>query len=196
MKEDAVANEFPDQDLRALWQAQPEMENRMSTDEIRRKVHGLEAARARRSVNFYAAGAVIICSWLAVMWFLADLRIMAGVCMGTAVWIVYEVQRRSAARLVPAGLTAGPGLEFYRALLERERDFYRGLPVWFLPPVIVSTSAIVLGFLASPRFPHTVVLFGFLVWFVSSTAVALVIGVKKNLREADRCQRDLDGLKE
>lgn len=191
-----MANESADQDLRALWQAQPEMERRMSTDEIRRKIHGLEAARTRRSVNFYASGAVIICSWLAVMWFLADLRIVAGVCLGTAVWIVYQVHRRSAARLVPAGLTTGPSLEFYRALLERERDFYRGLPLWFLPPVVVSTSAIVLGFLASPRFPHTVVFFGVLAWIVTSTAVALVIAVKKNRREADRCQRDLDGLRE
>jgi hypothetical protein len=189
-----VANESAERDVRQLWQAQPEVEPRMSSDEIRRKVQAVEGERRRRSVGFAACGAIIIPSWLAIMWWLPDFRILAIIGLGTALWILYNVHRRSTADTAPTALTTHASGDFYRALLERERAFQQGLPLWFMPPVILSTAAIVVTFLRSARFAHTPVFFGVLLWIVSGTGVALVVALRKSRREAERCQRELDAL--
>ena len=74
-----MANESGGPDLRDVWQAQPEMEPRMSTDEIRGKVRSLEQESRRRSLGLIACGAVIVPSWLAVAWYLPDFRLLATV---------------------------------------------------------------------------------------------------------------------
>jgi hypothetical protein len=195
MSEGAVANDA-ERDLMSLWQSQPEEEGRMTFDQIRQKVDVVDKERRRRAVGFYACAAIIVPSWLAVMWFLPDLRIAAAAALATAFWLVYQVHRRSAARLVPVEQATQPGLVFYRGVLERERDFHRGLPMWFVPPVTVSTAAIVAGFLTTQRFAHTAALFGVVTWIISGTAVALVLAVKKSRRAADRLQHDIDALRE
>ena len=68
-------------------------------------------------------------------------------------------------------------LPFYRTLLEREQRFHRHLPTWFLPPVILSTTAIAVTFYTSARFAHTAVFFAVMAWIIIGAAAALVIGV-------------------
>ena len=79
-------------------------------------------------------------------------------------------------------------------LLERELDWHRRLPVWFLPPAALSTAAIALTFYSSARFAHTPVFFAMMAWIVVGGGLALVIGLKRSRREADRWQRELDAL--
>jgi hypothetical protein len=103
------------------------------------------------------------------MWWLPDLRITAAISMAAACWIAGQAYKRSAARRVSVDLASAPGVDYYRASLERERDVYQALPVWFVPPVVLSTTAIVVGFLTTTRFPHGPALFGFLAWFACGT---------------------------
>ena len=51
-----MANESGGPDLRDVWQAQPEMEPRMTTDEIRGKVWSIEQEGRRRSLVMVASG--------------------------------------------------------------------------------------------------------------------------------------------
>jgi hypothetical protein len=189
-----VATESGGPDPRDVWQAQTEMEPRMSMDEIRGKIRSIEKEGRRRSVAMVVSGGVIVPSWLAVAWYLPDFRLLATVGVATALWIVYHAHRNIAARRLAVGVTSSPSLPFYRQILQRELDWHRGLPVWFLPPAALSTAAIALTFYNSARFAHTPVFFAMMAWIVGGAAVALVIGFKRSRREADRCRRELDTL--
>jgi len=160
----------------------------MPLAEIRRRVREVEQHARRRDRGFFACAAVIIPSWAAVMWWLPDLRVTAGISMAAACWIVSQAYIRSGARNVPTDLASAPSLDFYRTSLERERDLYRALPVWFVPPVVLSSTAIVLGFLTTTRFPHNTALFAVLAWIVCGTCVALFAGIRNSRREARRYQ--------
>ena len=189
-----MANESGEPDLRDVWQAQPEMEPRMSTDDIRGKVRSIEKENRRRSVVMVLCGAVIVPSWLAVAWYLPDFRLLATVGLATALWILYHAQRNMVARRLAVDVTSSPSLAFYRELLQRELDWQRRLPMWLLPPAALSTAAIGLTFYNSARFAHTPMFFAMMAWIVGGGGVAMVIGLKKSRREADRCQRELDAL--
>ena len=189
-----MANEPGGPDLRSVWQAQPEMEPRMSTDEIRGKVRSIEKENRRRYFAMVGSGAVIVPSWLAVAWYLPDFRLLATVGLATALWILYHAHRRTSALRLAVDMTSSPSLAFYRELLERELDWHRRLPVWFLPPAALSTAAIALTFYSSARFPHTPVFFAMMAWIVGGGGLVLVLGLRRSRREADRWQRELDAL--
>jgi tellurite resistance protein TehA-like permease len=166
----------------------------MSTDEIRAKVRSIERESSRRSAVIVGSGVMIVPSWLAVAWYLPDFRLLATVGVATALWILYHVRRNTAVRRLPVDATSRPSLPFYRELLERELNLHRRLPVWFLPPVALSTAAIALTFYTSERFAHTPAFFAMMAWIVGGAGLALVIGLKRSRREADRCRRELDAL--
>ena len=166
----------------------------MSTDEIRGRVRSIEKETRRRSIVMVGCGGVIVPSWLAVAWYLPDFRLLAMVGLATALWILFHVQRHTSAQRLAVDVTASPSLPFYRDLLRRELDWHRRLPVWFLPPVTISTAAIALTFYTSARFAHTPAFFAMMAWIVGGAGVALVIGLKRSRREAARCQGELDAL--
>jgi hypothetical protein len=166
----------------------------MSTDEIRGKVRSIEKENRRRSVVMVLCGAVIVPSWLAVAWYLPDFRLLATVGLAAALWILYHAQRNIVARRLAVDVTSSPSLAFYRELLQRELDWHRRLPVWLLPPAALSQAAIALTFYNSARFAHTPVFFAMMAWIVGGGVVAMVIGLKKSRREAERCRRELDAL--
>jgi hypothetical protein len=189
-----VANESGGPDLRDVWQAQPEIEARMTTDAIRGKVQSVENENRRRFIGMGACGATIVPSWLAVGWYLPDFRLLATVGVATALWILYHARRNMVTRRLAVDVTSSPSLPFYRELLRRELEWHRRLPMWFLPPVTLSTAAIALTFYTSARFAHTPTFFAVMAWIVGGTGVALVIGLKRSRREAGRWQRELDAL--
>lgn len=189
-----MANEAGGPDLRDFWQAQPEMEARMSTDDIRGKVDWLEKESLRRSAVMLASGGVIVPTWLAVAYYLPDFRLLAAVGVATALWILYHAQRNTAARRLTVDVTSSPSVPFYRDLLQRELEWHRRVPVWFLPPVTLSTAAIALTFYTSARFAHTPTFFEVMAWIVGGAGVALVVGLKRSRREAERWRHELDAL--
>ncbi len=166
----------------------------MPLEEIRSKVRDVEKHARRRDRGLYASAAVIISSWAAVVWWLPDLRVTAGISMAVACWIAGQAYIRSGARSIPSDLASAPSLDFYRTSLERERDLYRALPVWFVPPVVLSTTAIVLGFLTTTVFPHSTALFVVLAWIVCGTCVALFAGIRNSRREARLYQALIEAL--
>lgn len=190
-----MADESFEKDARALWQGQPRKGDDMALDEVRRKVRDIEKHAHRRDRGMYLSAAVIVPSWAAVMWWLPDLRATAIVAMAAACWIVGQTYKRSAARVSSPHFELAPGVDFYCASLARERDFHRRLPVWFVPPAALSSTAIVLGFLTTPRFPRTPALLGVIVWIVCGTAVALAVGIRKSRRETKRYQQLIDEVR-
>ena len=166
----------------------------MNTDEIRGKVQSIEKEARRRSIVMVVCGAVIVPSWLAVAWYLPDFRLLAAVGLATALWILYHAQRNMVARRLAVDVTSSPSVPFYRDLLQRELDWHRRLPMWFLPPATLSTAAIALTFYTSARFAHTPIFFGMMAWIIGGAGLALVVGLKRSRREAARWRRELDAL--
>ena len=103
-----MVNESFDRELREQWQSQPEMEHRMSVDDVRSRVDAADARRRPSTVVLVACAATIIPTWLAVMWLVPDFRVMAAVGLFTAVWILAGFYRTSIARVTSAPLPAPP----------------------------------------------------------------------------------------
>ena len=92
--------------------------------------------------------------------------------MSGPLWILYHVYRDTAASRVAVDVMPNASLPFYRTLLEREQRFHRHLPTWFLPPVILSTTAIAVTFYTSARFAHTAVFFAVMAWIIIGAALS------------------------
>ena len=190
-----MANEPHDDNVRSLWQRQRAEGWTASPDDMRRRVDDLTTQIRRRDLGIYVSGAVIVPSWAAVIWFLPDLWMMAGAGLAAAVCVLYQLRKRSAARAIPSDLAGRPCLEFHRRLLERERDLYRKMPVWFLLPVGLSQIPILLSLLTSARFPHTPLAVMFVLALMGSGIAALVVGRNKWHHEAIALQREIESLK-
>jgi hypothetical protein len=188
-----MANEPHDEHLR-LWQRQPVEGGTASADDVRRKVNELNTKVRRRDLVMYLSGAVIVPSWAAVIWLLPDLRMTAGVGLATAVWVVYQLRKRSAARAMTSDLAGRPCLDFHRTLLERERDLYRNMPVWYLLPVGLSQIVILLSLLTSARFPYTLPFAMFVLAFMGSGTALLLVARNRWHREATALQGEIESL--
>ena len=141
----------------------------------------------------YLSAAVIGPSWLAAIWFMPDLRLVSVTGLFIAVWVTWQLYRRSGARLLsaPADL---PCLVFQRALLERERDLAASLPKWFLVPVAVGQVAIAATLATNPRFTTSQFYPEGLVLFVGTAGVALVVMWRRWQRQAMELQRELEAI--
>ena len=81
-----MANESGGQDLREVWQAQPELEPRMTACEIRTMITSMDGAWAVGRVHSercrdraVVAGGGVVCS---------SFRLLASIGVGTALWIL------------------------------------------------------------------------------------------------------------
>jgi hypothetical protein len=189
-----MANQSHDEHLR-FWQHQPVEGRSASSDDVRRKVDELATKLRRRDFVMYVSGAVIVPSWVAVMWFLPGLRATAGVGLATAAWVIYQLRKRSAARAITSDLAGRPCLDFHRTLLERERDLYRKMSVWYLLPVGLSQIAILVSLLTNERFLHTPPFILFVLAFIGSGIVVLVVARNRWHREATALQGEIESLK-
>src|SRR4029077_16544318 len=90
-------------------------------------------------------------SWLYVTWFMPDLRLASVTGLLVALWLTWQMHRRSGARL-PGDCADPPCLLYQRELLERELDLARSTPKWFLVPLAVAQVAIVATLATNPRF--------------------------------------------
>jgi hypothetical protein len=166
----------------------------MSANDVRRKVGELSTKLRRRDRVIYLSGAVIAPSWAAFLWYMPDLWMMAGAGLATALWVLYQLRKRSGARAISSDLAGRPLVDFHRTLIERERDFYRNGPLWFFLPVGASQILILISFLTNARFPHTPpAVMGGLSYFGSTVAI-LVVAKNRWHREATALQAEIESL--
>ena len=183
----------PGDPLQAAWSKQTEAGDEVDLDRARTALRQREAEIHKRDRVMYACAAIIAPSWAAVMWFMPDLRLVAAVGFGTAVWVSAQMYRRSAARIAP--VSAGIACTEYQAeLLGRERDLYLAMPKWYLIPVGLSQVAILVALFTSPRFPQTSGLILGAAVMVGSAAAILFGASRRWRRLAMDLQRELDTL--
>lgn len=191
-----MGSESSPPDVRALWQNQPADGGSMLIAEVRRKSQELQERARRRVVAFYTMGAMNAGIPLILMWFLPELRLGLAYLAVTALFLVAYVRRRSDFRRISATIIAAEGLAFYRALLERERDFRRESTRWFTIGPALNIIVLALVYTASPLF-HGTALELSIIALILTTHVIVLTRIAQRLRdEARTCQIELDRLRD
>jgi len=182
-----------DDRLRSAWSKQTDQSLDVDLSNAETSVRRRQAAVARRDRIAYLSAAIIGPSWLAAIWLIPDLRLLSVTGLSIAVWVTWQLYRRSAARLSGAS-TDLPCLAFQRVLLERERDLARSQPKWGLLPLAAGQVAIAATLATNPRFTGSRFFPEGLVLFVGTAGVVLVVAWRRSQREAVALQRELDAL--
>jgi hypothetical protein len=182
-----------DDRLRSAWakQTDPSLDVDLANAEAKLRRRRTEIARRDRRV--YVSIAIIGPSWLYATWFMPDLRLASVTGVLIAMWLTWQMHRRSGARLLGAP-TDLPCLAFQRALLERERDLAVSLPKWYLVPVAVGQLAIIVTLATSPRFTTSQFYPEGLVLFAGTAGTALVVFWRRWQRQAMELQRELEAI--
>jgi hypothetical protein len=182
-----------DDRLRSAWAKQTDQSLDVDFANAEANVRRRRAEIARRDRKLYWSAAIIGPSWLYATWFMSDLRLASVTGLFIAVWLTWQIYRRSGARLLSAHVDL-PCLVFQRALLERELDLAVSLPKRYLVPVAVAQVAIAATLATSPRFTTSQFYPGGLVLFVGTAGVALVVIWRRWQRQALELQRELDAI--
>ena len=182
-----------DDRVRSAWAKQTNQSLDVNLGNTEANVRRRQAEIARRDRIQHLSAAVGGSSWLAVIWFLPDLRLVSVTGLVIAVWVTWQMYRRSGARLLNAPIDL-PCLVFQRALLERERDLASSLPKWFLIPVAIFQVAIVATFATNPRFTASQFYPEGLVLFVGTASVTLIVIWRRWQRQAIELQRELEAI--
>jgi hypothetical protein len=182
-----------DDRLQSAWAKQTDQALNVDVANAEANVLRRRADIARRDRIQQLSAAVGGASWLAVIWLLPDLRLVSVTGLFIAVWVTWQMYRRSGARLLSAPIDL-PCVAFQRALLERERDLAASLPKWFLIPVAIFQVAIVITFATNPRFTTSQFYPEGLLLFVGTAGVTLVVIWRRWRRQAMELQRELDAI--
>ena len=179
--------------LRSAWTKQTDQSLDIDQANAEVNVRRRQAEIAGRDRKVYVSVAIIGPSWLYATWFMPDLRLASATGLFIAVWLTWQMYRRSGARLSAATVDL-PCVVYQRALLERERDLAVSLPKWYLVPVAAGQVAIAATLATSPRFTTSPFYPEGLVLFIATAVVALVVIWRRWQRQAMELQRELEAM--
>lgn len=182
-----------DDRLRSAWAKQTDQALDVDLVSAEASVRRRQAEIARRDRRVYWSVAIIGPSWLYATWFMPDLRLASVTGLFIAVWLTWQLYRRSGARLSGAAVDL-PCLAYQRTLLVRELDLAVSLPKWYLVPVVAGQVAIAATMATSPRFTTSQFYPEGLVLFVGTAGVALVVIWRRWQRQAMELQRELEAV--
>jgi NhaP-type Na+/H+ or K+/H+ antiporter len=191
-----MANKFPMNDPRIIWQNQPMEPFKMSADDLRRK------AKQRQTKDRYAALlSMAIGLFLCVVFARTFVRVDELIPrLGWALlslWCIYFVYQANKwiwpGRLAPDA-TASTSLQFYRRELEKRRDYGRhvwrraGLTLCFLGMGMIVVPGLIKSLQAPRLLLHAVPFFVLLaIWF------AIFFAMRK--RNQQKLQQEIDELR-
>ncbi len=129
-----MENELPPDDIRNVWQNQTVEANQMSLDELRQKAGKFQDRIRNRNLREYAAAVIVVAAFSYYFWRWPEVRLGSGLIIAAALYVVYQLHTRGAAKTVPAALGLGTCRDFHRRELERQRDLLRDVWKWYLLP--------------------------------------------------------------
>ena len=188
-------------DMKNVWRNQPVASVPISLAELHQKAEKLEQQVRRRNLREYAGSLIATAIFGYYIWKFPAPMVRFGcvlVIAGVLV-VLYQLHKRGAARVVPAGMAFRTCLDFHRRELERQRDLSRSVWTWYLLPFVPGMAIFLLGlFLWTMRLPNAPAHARLITISFSLTAafVALVfiaIG-KLNQWGARKLQRKIDAL--
>ena len=186
-------NDLPEDKVRSAWSAQSDRDDGLDPALARMTAERRADIVRRRDQKLYGSALIIVPSWAAAFWFMPNLRILATSGMILGIWLVWQLHRRSAARLGLSSLDL-PCIAFQRDLLRRERDLYAAMPRWYLVPVVGGQAVIVVTLLTNPRFEKDEMFPVYLAMFIGTVITVLLIARRRWQREVVELEREIAAL--
>jgi len=135
-------------DVQRLWRDQPGEEVQMSAREVRGLAERFERTISRRNRREYIAAAFVVVWFSVWAWFARTAVVGLGcwLVVIAALWIVFHLHRRGAARRPPGEQEIMSAVEFLRSGLVRQRDLLRSVWWWYLLPFVPGMFLILAGY--------------------------------------------------
>jgi hypothetical protein len=188
-----MSDSLPNDTLQALWQSQSSEQPAMSLEQIREKERYLERRIVRRNRREYIAAVFVVAAYGVILWRApsAAVRMGAALILAATAVVCYRLRVYGSAASLQDNVAINNSLEFYRAQLERQRDFLRKVWLWFLLPFVPGFVVGLVGYArAQPSHRPATIVYG---------VFALLLGIGLHLlnhRAAVRLQRVLDRLQD
>ncbi len=136
-----MSDELFHDDVQGAWQNQNVAPFRMSLDEIHKRIEKLDKKIHRRNSVGYLACFFVIAINILLLFIFPNLieRIGSVLIVLAAGYFVYEIRlsqrHKKADAATPAKMGSTSSVEFYRAELQRQRDFHCG--IWFWSRLVI-----------------------------------------------------------
>lgn len=176
-------------DVRTVWQNQEVDTRPLSLDQIRKKARQFQWRIRWRNRMEYLASAIVVLLSGYFIWSVDDVVVRTGLGLLVAgtLYMVYQLQQRGEAQMLPADLGLRACLAFHRAELVRQRDLLRDVWRWYLLPF---APGIITIFVAAS---------GLMLWTQWIGKVVFLVGffwlvAMLNQWAARRLQREIDAL--
>jgi hypothetical protein len=169
------------------------MEVRMGEpSDIRRKAQGLKKEIGRRTIAVYVICFVLLVyfGWFAVNTLNPIVRIGSYLMVACTLFFGYQAFHWRRREIPKAEASTSAVISFYRAELERQRDFHRGICFWsrlvsMIPGYVLFCVGLVI---AHPRTKEVVAI------VVTCFFALCVLAVPLNLRRSSKYQRQINEL--
>ena len=185
-----MAGDYLPGDLKTLWKELSTNPLQLSPDQLRKEMEKLRKGLRRRF--FIGGGAALsaIAAWT-LYFFLFPNRLQRIGSVLTALgagYTIVQLKLRPARNMPDVGETGCT--EFYRAELERQRDFHRGK--WFWSRLLILLPGPLVFCVGFAQAYPEIALF---IWLnLAAILILAVIAVPLNLRLARKYQRRIDAL--
>lgn len=129
-----MANEFPPEDMRNVWQSQAEESKRMSADQIRAAAERYQNKIAWRNLREYFGCVVVIAGFGWFAWHAPSTTARIGHLLAIAgtLYVALQLRQSGSSRTMPAELGRLDGIAFHRRELERQLRVYQLAWRWLL----------------------------------------------------------------
>ncbi|MBV9932214.1 MAG: hypothetical protein JO013_14900 [Alphaproteobacteria bacterium] len=127
-------------DLKTAWKAQQVEVNAMtSLVEVRARAAEVEAGVRRRNLALYvySAASILVSAWLIARGAFPAMRYPMVLMVAAHLMVLWQINRRIAARRLPADLGARPAIDFHREQLERQAHGLSRAWLWYMLPFLV-----------------------------------------------------------
>jgi len=127
-------------DVKSVWKDQQTEVNAMtSLAEVRtRAAHAEARARWRNAALYaYSAFSILVSAWLIARGAFPAMRYPMLLMVAAHLFVLWQVNRRIAARRLPEDLGAHPAIDFHRDQLERQAHGLSRAWLWYALPFLV-----------------------------------------------------------
>ncbi len=147
-----MRGDFPGDDPKTIWRSQSIEASTLTLEQIRQKARELHS-KTRRELLRTLAGPLMVafCYVFCIKEFPALQKVLHPLFAFALVWSlagVYFLNRGKWSGPMPGDTGFSAGVEFCRREIERRRDHFRRILLWWFGPVLMAISAIILGLVA------------------------------------------------
>jgi Flp pilus assembly protein TadB len=194
-----MTTEPPRYDIKKLWREQETEGTAVSLEEIQKKADRFYRRSHHRNLREYIATAIVVAAFAFFAWEAPGWmgKIGSVLTIVAALFVVWQLYRRGAARTPPQSGSAMDLLDCHLHELTRQRDALKSVWRWYLAPFVPGMVMLLAGFyFQSPPAPGRTIEWHhqFILLFAVFMVLLFVAVWLLNALAAARWQREIDAL--